>query len=106
MLSPKDFVNVHLKRLDDYITGITSNTISANRFEKLAIDRFPLHHSKYWYKEKELIRALRFFSLLQIQISSEARQCDIMPFQMLWLEVFLQYGKIRPRFYTFKCDLK
>lgn len=72
MLSATYFVKIHLKELDDYITGITSNTINVNRFEKLAVDRFLNHKSKYLYKEKELIKALRFFKYRSVM-----KQCNV-----------------------------
>jgi phage terminase large subunit-like protein len=85
MLSPKEFVEVHLQKLEDYISSITGGTVLVNKFEKLAVERFIEHKTKYIYKESEVIKALRFFSLLNIQIKNEVKQTDIMPFQMLWL---------------------
>ncbi len=87
MLSPTEFVSTHLKKLADYINGITGNTIICNKYERLAVDRFHAHRLQYIYKykEQEVIKALRFFSLLNIQIKNEAAQCEIMDFQMLWL---------------------
>lgn len=85
MLPPNEFISIHLKRLDDYITGITSSTINANRYEVLAVERFLKHKQQYWYNLDELKRCLKFFSILNIQIKNQPRQVEIMPFQMLWL---------------------
>jgi phage terminase large subunit-like protein len=85
MLTPSQFVSTHLTKLDNYITGITTSAITANNFERLAVSRFLDHKSKYIYKHNELIIALKFFSLCFIQIKNEARQCELMDFQLLWL---------------------
>jgi phage terminase large subunit-like protein len=85
MRSPKEYVRVALKKLEVYIQEVTTGTINVGKLERIAVERFIEHKAKYRYKESELIRVLKFFSLLNIPIKNETRQFEIMPFQMLWL---------------------
>lgn len=85
MLDTNSFVKIHLQKLDDYINAIIDDRIICNKYERLAVDRFLAHKQKYIYKENEVIKALRFFSILKIQINNQPAQAEIMDFQMLWL---------------------
>jgi phage terminase large subunit-like protein len=85
MLSPKEYVQQHLYKLSNYLCEVTGGSINCGRYERLAVQRFIDHKSKYLYKENELVKVLGFFSLLNIPIKNETRQFVVMPFQLLWL---------------------
>jgi hypothetical protein len=93
MLSPNEYVQQHLKKLSDYITDVTGGSINCGRYERLAVQRFIEHQSKYLSKENELIKVLRFFSLLNMPIKNETKQFVVMPFQLLWGHHSLRCGK-------------
>jgi len=70
MLSSNRFIELPLNKLTQYVNGITGNTIIANKYEKLAVERFIAHKQKYIYKESEVRKALKFFSLLFILVQA------------------------------------
>ncbi len=88
MLTAQEFVSSSLLKLTDYIDGITTGNIISNRYEKLAVERFIKFKSKYSYKEKELIKVLRFFSLLNIANGNKIEQINLLPHQIFWLANF------------------
>ncbi len=85
MLSPKEYVVTHLNRLNSYITGITSTTITAGKYERLAVQRFLDFKDKYSYRESELMRVLKFCSLLNLTTTKEVKQLELMDFQVFIL---------------------
>lgn len=85
MLSPKESVSNHIYKLNQYISGVTGNTIITGKYERLAVERFILLKHKYTYKEEELTKVLKFFSLLNISIQNEIKQIQLLGFQVFWL---------------------
>lgn len=84
MLSPNDYVATALKQLDNYISfALTATTV--NQYERLAVERFIEFKSKYIYKESELKRVLKFFSLIQIPIKNKVIQYPIAGHEIFWL---------------------
>lgn len=71
MISPAEFVSKHLEKFSTYLTGITSNTTTAGKYERLAVERFIQFKQKYQYKEWKLIRVLKFCSLLNIATTKD-----------------------------------
>jgi hypothetical protein len=70
-LSPPAYVDHHRNKLSEYISGITSNTLVANRFEQLAVQRFLNHKSKY----HGIVTLLHYNMTTVIQVdNAEARQ--------------------------------
>lgn len=82
MLSASDFVTTHLKRLDDYISGVTTGQIVSGKLQRQAVERFVDHKTKYIFKEKELIKILRFCSLLNIPFKNEVQQVQLLGWQV------------------------
>jgi phage terminase large subunit-like protein len=58
------YIDIHLNKLHDYINAITGGTIAAGKLEVRAVQRFLDYKVRYIYKEYELKKVLRFFSLL------------------------------------------
>lgn len=85
MLSPNDFAQLHLQKLQNYLTGITANTIGAGRLEQLGVERFLMLKEKHIYKEESLIRVLKFFSLINIPIQGKVKQVELLDYMVFWL---------------------
>lgn len=101
MLQPQAYVAHHLKVLDQYAEDVATGAVPVGKYEKLAVERFLNHKTRYIYKELELVRILRFFSLLQIPIGNETKQLEVIPFQMLWLaSIFALYRTDTKRLYS------
>jgi phage terminase large subunit-like protein len=88
MLAPNEFVKSNLKKLDEYINGIVNGSITCNKYERLAVDRFLKFKTKYQYREAELIKVLKFFSLLNIANGNKIEQITLLPHQCFWLANF------------------
>jgi phage terminase large subunit-like protein len=84
-LSPTDFANVHLKKLNDYVTGVTGNTIVTGDLERLAVERFIEFKSKYIFRQDRLIHILKFFSLINVVINDELKQIELLDYHVFWL---------------------
>jgi phage terminase large subunit-like protein len=85
-MSKDEFVQLHLARLNNYISEITGNTVTVSKYERKSVEYFLRLKSKYLYKEERLIRVLRFFFYLNIPTMRKGIiQAEVMPFQMLWL---------------------
>jgi phage terminase large subunit-like protein len=101
MLKPLDYVNKHLQKLEEYISGITGNTLVANKFEKLAVQRFIVHKSKYIYREDQVRRVLKFFCLLNIPHKNSIKQFELLGYQVFWIaSIFGLYWDQDNRLYS------
>jgi phage terminase large subunit-like protein len=85
MLSPKEFVSSHLKKLHQYISDVTGNTICVGKYERLAVARFIALKSKYTYKESEVNKVFKFISLIQLPLNNVVQQYIIQPHECFWI---------------------
>ena len=90
MLVPTEFVSHSLELLNQYLTGITVGSIVCNKYERLAVHRFLEFKTKYSFRELELRKVLKFFSLLNISSNNTIQQIILLPHQVFWLANF--YG--------------
>lgn len=88
-----DYVNYHLQLLDHYIEGVQSGNIIAGDYQRKAVDRFIEHKKKYDYKQQELIRVLRFCSLINIPHNDSIEQCTLLGWQVFLIaNIFALYN--------------
>lgn len=84
-LNTQEYVDIHLKKLDNYIDAVLNNSIHAGKYERLAVERFLNFKQKYDYRQAELERCLKFFSLLNISFKGEVKQFEILDWQVFIL---------------------
>lgn len=82
MLSPKEFVILHLKKLDEYINGVQSGKIVAGKLQRQAVERFIEHKQQFIYKEQELRKFLKFCSLLSMPLDNQIQQVSLVGWQV------------------------
>jgi phage terminase large subunit-like protein len=81
-MKSQDYVKKHLDKLENYISGIQTDEIIAGEFERKAVTRFLSMKERYEFRETELKRILRFFSLLNIPFKNDVRQIELAPWQV------------------------
>lgn len=81
MLNPNDYANHYLTIVDEYISAIQNNEIVHGKFKKLAVELFLRKKEKYTYKESEVKKVFRFFSLLNINHKNKVEQFQLIPYQ-------------------------
>jgi len=82
-LTPNEYATKHLKQLEEYINDVQSGSRIVCQFEKQAVTRFIKNYKlNFEYKESELIRSLKFFSLINIAFKGDVVQFPLQPFQV------------------------
>jgi phage terminase large subunit-like protein len=82
-LTATDYVNHNVEQLQQYLKAVTANTITVGNFERKAVERFlNTYKVKYDYRESELTRCLKFFSLINISFRGEIIQMPLSAWQV------------------------
>ncbi|SKC53556.1 terminase TerL endonuclease subunit [Ohtaekwangia koreensis] len=77
-----EYINNHIQKLQYYIDSVTGGTAITGHFERKAVERFNRFKYKYDYRENELKRILKFFSLINIPFKNETKQIQLAPWQV------------------------
>lgn len=96
MLTPEKYADHYLLSGYQYAEQIRSGEITANRWIRLAVDRFyrDLERDEFIKDETAVRRVLAFFSLVNINIKNKYRQYQLIPYQaFIILNLFLFYHK-------------
>lgn len=94
MRSPDEYAESHLREAYRYAEDIESGRIIANRWIKLAVERFRRDEKREDLLQDPVAvrRVFMFFSLLNINIRNSYRQYEIIPYQaFIILNLFLFY---------------
>lgn len=81
-LSPQEFADKYVQVLEDYISQVLAGERTVGRLERLAVERYQRYKNVYEYREKELIKCLKFISLLNITHRNEVAQFRLAPYQV------------------------
>jgi phage terminase large subunit-like protein len=91
--TPKQFVELCEKVLQEYINNILSGALVANRYEVLAVQRFLLLKEKYLWKEKEVKKFYRFLFLINIPTDKEVIRYQPQGHEIFWFANLLGLWK-------------
>lgn len=84
-LRPQEYADKYLQVLQDYINDVTNGSRLVGKLERLAVTRYVAFLDKYEYRKEELIKALKFISLLNIVHRNEVLQFALAPYQVFAL---------------------
>jgi phage terminase large subunit-like protein len=85
-LSPQEYADKYVLILDQYVNDVIDNKVTTiGRQERQAVLHFVnIYKKKYEYRESELIRCLKFFSLINVSFKGEVVQL-----QLIFWQVFI-----------------
>src|SRR5688572_10581037 len=82
MLSVSEYVETHLKKLEEYLIAVTGGSLTTGKLQSQAVERFIGFKIKYEYREQELSRILKFCSLLNIPLDNRVQQVQLLGWQV------------------------
>jgi phage terminase large subunit-like protein len=89
-----DYVTIQNNKVNDYITGVQSGKIIANKWIRLAVKRylFDVKRKDLVLRPDRVSHVFKFFSFLRINIKNQYRQFDLLPYQAFIIHnLFLFY---------------
>ena len=103
MLNPNEYADYNIKRLNQYCDDVLNDRINCGKYEKKTVEYFNRLKEKYIYKESELRKVLKFFSLLNIPtVSKGVIQAELPAYQLVWLAAeFALYQTEKDRLINF-----
>lgn len=81
-MATEEYIKNHLEKLQDYIKSVTGGAAITGLYEQKAVERFSQFKNKYDYREPELKRILKFFSLINIPFKNDIRQIQLAAWQV------------------------
>src|SRR4051812_35065586 len=85
-MSPDAFSKHYLSNLNKYIKEVLNNTRIVGKKERQAVERYKQFLTKFDYREKELIKRLKFLSLINLPLKGKgAKQMILADWQVFML---------------------
>src|SRR5688572_21065834 len=82
MLSIQEYIQTHIDKLENYLRQVVDRTALVGEYERKSVLRFLKFKEKYEYREQELRRILKFFSLINIPFKGEIQRMVLADWQV------------------------